>query len=154
MTQITTKSLKIERTMNAPAERIYKAFLDRYAGAKFRAPNGYSAEPTLFEPKVGGRFAYVVRPLGDPQPGGTMSGVFVELIEFTKLAWTEGFEPMPPGMDGKQSVTVTLDEKEGVTKVTFAVSGIPAMIPVEGAGAAYEQQLDLLTPLVEAEPHQ
>lgn len=154
MKQATTKSLKLERTMTAPAERIYKAFLDRYAGAKFRAPHGYSAEPTEFEPKVGGRFAYVVRAVGDAQPGGTMSGVFTELTEFTTLAWTEGFDPMPPGMDGQQQVTVTLSEKDGVTKVVFAVSGIPAMIPVEGASAAYAQQLDLLSTLVEAEPHQ
>jgi hypothetical protein len=59
---------------------------------------------------------------------------------------------MPPGMEGKQQVTVTLSEMNGVTKVTFAVSGIPPMIPAEGAGVAYEQQLDLLTSLVEAEP--
>lgn len=146
-----TKSLKIERTMRAPAERIYRAFLDRHAGAKFRAPHGYSAEPTAFEPKVGGRFAYAVRAVGGP-PGGTMSGVFTELTEFTRLAWTEGFDPMPPGMEGRQEVTVTLLETDGVTRVTFEVSGIPDPIPVEAAGGAYAQQLDLLTLLVEADP--
>ncbi len=152
MSQTTTQSLKIERTMNAPAERIYKAFLDRYAGAKFRAPHGYSAEFTKFEPKVGGKFAYKVRGLDDPD-SGTMSGAFKELKEFTKLVWTERMDPMPPGMEGDQEVTVTLAEKKGVTKVTFQVSGIPAMIPVDAAGGAYNQQLDLLTLLVESDLH-
>ena len=93
-----------------------------------------------------------MRAVGDTKAGGTISGVFTELTPFTKLAWTEGFEPMPPGMDGRQDVVVTLAEKKGITTVTFAVSGIPAMIPAEGAGIAYAQQLDLLTLLVEAQP--
>lgn len=147
-----TKSLKLERTMKAPAERIYRAFLDRYAGSKFRAPHGYSAEFTTFEPRVGGRFAYTVRGVADPE-GGTLSGVFTALVEFTRLAWREGFDPMPPGMEGEQEVTVTLAEKSGVTKVTFEVSGIPHMIPVDSAGRAYAQQLDLLTLLVESDLH-
>lgn len=149
--QAETKSLKIERTMKAPAERIYKAFLDRYAGAKFRAPNGYSAEFITFEPRVGGRFAYAVRPIGESEAGGTMSGEFKELAEFTKLVWTEEMSPMPPGMQGHQQVTVILLEKKGITKVTFEVTGIPPMIPVDAAGGAYTQQLDLLTMLVEAD---
>ena len=145
-----TRSLKLERTMKAPAERIYKAFIDAHAGNKFRAPHGNTASVTMFEPKVGGKFAYDVRPLGGDHVG-SMSGVFTELTEFTKLAWTEGFEPMPPGMEGKQNVTVTLAEKNGVTKITFEVTGIPAMIPVDAAGGAYSQQLDLLKLLVESE---
>lgn len=151
-TQTTTKSLRIERTMKAPAERIYKAFLDRHAGAKFRAPNGYTAEFTSFEPKVGGRFSYEVRAIGESE-GGTLAGVFTELTEYSKLAWREEMDPMPPGMQGAQQVTVTLDELEGVTRVVFSVSGIPEMIPVEAAGGAYAQQLDLLTLLVEGDLH-
>lgn len=148
--QASTQTLRIERTMKAPASRIYKAFLDRHAGGKFRAPHGYTVEFTTFEPRVGGRFAYAVRGLGEPH-GGTMSGVFTELTEFTRLAWKEEMAPMPPGMEGQQEITVTLAEKNGVTKVTFEVTGIPEMIPVEAAGGAYSQQLDLLTLLVEGD---
>ncbi len=143
-----TGSIRVERIMKAPAERIYKAFLDRHAQAKFSPPHGWVAEYDTMEPKVGGRFHGTFRSL-DGTMEHSFGGTYLELEEFTKIRLNDQFDTDAEGMDSMMETTITFEEVEGGTKVVVEQTGIPAAIPKEDAETGWGQSLDLLALLVE-----
>lgn len=152
-----TGTVRLERTMRAPAERIYRAFLDRHAQTKFMPPRGYVAEFPKLEPHVGGTFYGTFRSL-DGREKHSFGGTFLELEEFTRMRWNDRFDTEDEAMQGTMEVTVTLEEKDGATKVTVVQTGIPAVVPPEMAQTGWGQTLDQLRQLVEfdapAEPRE
>lgn len=147
-TQDETGSIRIERTMKAPAERIYKAFLDPYAQAKFSPPHGWVAHYDTMEPEVGGRFHGTFRSLeGDMEH--SFGGTYLELEEFTRIRLDDRFDTEAEEMQSVMETTITLDEVDDGTRVTVEQTGIPAAIPPEDAETGWGQSLDLLALLVE-----
>lgn len=143
-----TGTVRIERIMKAPAERIYKAFLDPLAQAKFSPPRGWVAHMDRLEPRVGGKFHGTFRSL-DGAMEHSFGGTYLELDEFTKLRWNDKFDTDAEAMQSEMEVTVTLEEVEGGTKVTVVQTGIPAAIPVADAEKGWGQSMDQLRQLVE-----
>lgn len=150
MTQETeqTGSIRIERTMKAPAKRIYQAFLDPWAQAKFSPPHGWVAHYDTVEPNVGGRFHGTFRSL-DGEYEHSFGGTYLELDEFTKIRLNDAFDTDAEPMQGTMETTVTFEEVEGGTKVTVEQTGIPAAIPKEDAENGWTQSLENLARLVE-----
>lgn len=143
-----TGSIRVERFMKAPAERIYRAFLDPWAQAKFSPPHGYVAHYSEMEPEVGGQFYGTFRSL-DGEDEHSFGGTYLELEEFTKIRMNDEFDTDAETMQGTMEVTVTLEEVEGGTEVVVEQTGIPAVIPPEDAETGWGQSLDLLAQLVE-----
>ncbi len=144
-----TATLRIERTMKAPAERIYRAYLDRTKATAFFAFDPALVEYDRLEPKVGGLFRYTMR-----QPGGGWSqaytGKFLELTEFTRIRHTYAFETDMPAMKTPMEIRLILAEGKGGTKVTFEQYGIPAPIPVDKATAGWKQGIERFVRIVES----
>lgn len=147
-TETETGSIRVERTINAPAERIYNAFLDRHAQAKFSPPHGWVAHYDKMEPKVGGQFHGTFRSL-DGTMEHSFGGTYLELEEFTKIRLSDQFDTEAEEMDSVMETTITLEEVEGGTKTVVEQTGIPAPIPPEDAEAGWGQSLELLALLVE-----
>ena len=145
--------IHIERTMRAPAERIYKAFLDPYAQAKFSPPNGYVASYEV-DARVGGGFKGTFRQI-DTGEEHSFSGTYLALDEFTRIQLTDAFETGDVDMQNVMVSTYTFEEQgDGTTKVTIEQTNVPGVIPRDYVEIGWNQSLDLLTLLVEydAEP--
>jgi uncharacterized protein YndB with AHSA1/START domain len=152
MTQETsqqTQTLQLHRHFTAPPERVYKAFLDPDALAKWNAPHGFVAKVHQHDAKVGGTFRMSFRNFGTGTEH-TFGGKFLELTEFTRLRWTDAFEDQPE-LEGTMTVTVDLEPSSIGTFVTITQEGLPAAMPIEFATAGWQESLVLLAQLVEPE---
>lgn len=143
-----TNSIRVERRMQAPAERIYNAFLDPQAQAKFSPPHGWVAHYDRMEPRVGGRFHGTFRSLeGDMEH--SFGGTYLELEEYSKIRLDDRFDTDAEEMDSVMETTITLEEVEDGTEVVVEQTGIPAAIPPGDAATGWDQSLELLALLVE-----
>jgi uncharacterized protein YndB with AHSA1/START domain len=139
---MTKPTISIERTMNAPAERIYKAFLDPATLKKYYAPPGTETIFRAFNAKVGGVGTYDFK---GKRGAMTFEVKFLELSEFTKIRHTYVMK----GMDADMEIQISLKEEGGRTLVRFEQWGLPAMIPADGAKAGWIGMMDRLKTLVE-----
>lgn len=142
-----TATLKLERTMEAPAERVYRAFLDPKALETFMSPEGTTTRYEKLEPKVGGAYRYVMEYPG--RGGQAFEGEFLVLDEFTRIRFTYRFVTDMPEMQTPMEIEVMFAETDGGTLVTFRQYGIPSAIPVEGARQGWDKMMDALSRYVE-----
>lgn len=143
-----TGAIEVSRVIDAPAERIYEAFLDADALAKFSPPAGYTATYDRADGEVGGRFRGTFTSL-DKTEEHSFGGTYKELVPHERIVQTDSFETDAPEMGGEMTVTITLEEAEGGTRVTVRQEGIPEPIPEEDAQAGWTQSLENLARLVE-----
>jgi uncharacterized protein YndB with AHSA1/START domain len=144
-----TVSLRLRRVIKAPAERIYKAFLDADALATWLPPHGFMGKVHHFEPKVGGTFRMSFRTFSGWS--NTFGGTYVELVPNKKIVHTDKFETDDPSMQGEMRVTILLTPVEGGTQLDIVQEGIPAGPAASGAPYGWSQSLDKLAQLVEPE---
>lgn len=149
-TKTTTKgrTLTISRVMKAPRERVYNAFLDPDAYAKWLPPHGYTGHVHSMEPREGGSFRMTFASL-DKNDVHTFGGTYLELVPYERIVHTDKFETDHPDMQGEMRVTITFEEVDGGTRVTAVQENIPAFIPLEGSQVGWSQSLDNLARLVE-----
>jgi uncharacterized protein YndB with AHSA1/START domain/DNA-binding transcriptional ArsR family regulator len=147
-TKTTTGTVRLSRVFKAPRERVFNAFLDPDAFAKWIPPNGYTAHVYKFEPKVGGRYRMSFSSL-DKKDTHFFGGKFLEIKPYERLRYTDKFETDNPEMQGEMRVTVTFKEVRGGTEVKIVQEGVPKAIPVEGAMLGWSQSLENLARLVE-----
>ncbi|MFC6734417.1 SRPBCC domain-containing protein [Haladaptatus sp. DYSN1] len=143
-----TGSIEVSRVIKAPAERIYKAFLDADALAKFSPPAGYTARYDHADGEVGGTYRGTFTSL-DKSDEHSFSGEYVELVPNERIVQTDQFETDTPEMQSEMTVTITLEEVEDGTKVTVRQEGIPKPIPAEDAATGWGMSLENLARLVE-----
>ncbi len=141
-------TVKIHRVFTAPAERIYRAFLDPAASAKFLPPNGFTCTVHELDARVGGRYrmSFTNFSTGSSHSFG---GEYVELVENEKIVNTDKFED--PNMPGEMRTTVELKAVSVGTEINITQEGIPDMIPTEACYLGWQETLALLKMLVEAE---
>lgn len=139
-------TLTLERTMNAPAERIYKAFLDPAMLAKFQAPPGTEIIFHGFKAEIGAEHEYV---MGNGEHSSKFRVKYLELDEFTKIRHTYHME-MPGLPDTPMEIQISFEPQNGATLVRFEQWGLPEPIPVEGATQGWTFMLKQLQALVEA----
>ena len=148
MTTPTTHTIQLHRVLRAPAERIFRAFLDAEANAKWLPPNGFTCKVHHLEAKVGGSFRMSFTNFTTGQ-SHTFGGEYQELVPHERIRYTDKFDD--PNLPGEMQVTVTLAAVSCGTEVTITQEGVPGAIPREACYLGWQESLTLLGKLVEAE---
>lgn len=141
-------TVKLHRVLRAPAERIYKAFLDPDAMAKWLPPNGFTGKVHEMDARVGGSYkmSFTNFSTGSSHSFG---GTYLELVPNEKIRHTDKFDDA--NLPGEMETTIVLKKVLVGTEVDIVQAGIPSMIPVEGCYLGWQESLTLLAQLVEAE---
>ena len=141
-------TVRFHRVLRAPAERIYKAFLDGDAMVKWLPPNGFTGKVHQMDAKVGGAYkmSFTNFTTGKSHSFG---GKYVELVPNERLRYTDQFDD--PNLPGQMQTTVTLKKVSCGTEINIIQEGIPDVIPAEACVLGWQESLALLTKLVEAE---
>jgi uncharacterized protein YndB with AHSA1/START domain len=143
-----TNTVRLHRVLRAPAERVYRAFLDPDAMAKWLPPYGFTGRVHEIDARVGGgyRMSFTNFNTGKSHSFG---GKYVELTPHERLRYTDSFES--PDLPGEMRVTVTFRTVACGTDVEIVQEGLPAAIPVEFCYLGWQESLTQLTHLVEPE---
>jgi len=141
-------TVKLHRVLRATPERVYKAFIDGDAMAKWLPPNGFTGKVHEMDAKVGGRYkmSFTNFSTGNSHSFG---GEFLELVENERIRYTDKFDD--PNLPGEMETTVVLTKVSVGTEMNITQTGVPEMIPIDGCYVGWQQSLALLTLLVEAE---
>ena len=141
-------TVKLHRVLRAPAERIYRAFLDADAMAKWLPPHGFTGKVHHIKAEVGGTYKMSFTNLTTKQ-SHSFGGEFVELVPGERIVHTDKFDD--PNLPGQMQTTISLKKVSVGTELTVVQEGIPSVIPVEACYLGWQESLMLLTQLVEAE---
>jgi uncharacterized protein YndB with AHSA1/START domain len=141
-----TGTVRLHRVLKAPAERVYRAFLDPQAMAKWLPPHGFTGKVDRIDAKVGGSYHMSFTNFGTGK-SHTFGGTYVELTPNERIRYTDKFDD--PNMPGEMKVTVTLKTVVAGTELNVVQEGIPAAIPVEFCYLGWQESLSLLAMLVE-----
>jgi len=143
-----TNSVRLHRVLRASPERVYRAFLDPDAMAKWVAPNGFTGKVHHLDARVGGsyRMSFTNFSTGKSHSFG---GEYVELTPHTQIRYTDQFED--PNLPGEIRVTIALRQVSCGTELTITQEGLPSAIPVEFCYLGWQESLSLLARLVETE---
>jgi len=141
-------TVRFHRVLRAPAERIYRAFLDAEAMVKWLPPNGFTGKVHQIDAKVGGgyRMSFTNFSTGHSHSFG---GKFVELVPNERIRHTDTFDD--PNLKGEMQTTITLKKVSCGTELNVVQEGIPDLIPTEACCLGWQESLALLAKLVEAE---
>ncbi len=139
-------TVKLHRVLATTPDKVYRAFTEPDAMAKWLPPNGFTCSVHQFEAKVGGTFKMSFRNF---TTGGSHSfgGKFLELVPGERLRYTDTFDD--PNLPGEMQVTVTLKKVSVGTDVTITQEGIPDAIPAEACYLGWQESLRNLARLVE-----
>jgi uncharacterized protein YndB with AHSA1/START domain len=141
-------TVKLHRVLRCPPERLYKAFLDADAQARWLPPYGFLCKVHQFEPKVGGKFRMSFINFGSGN-GHSFGGEFVELKPNERIRYFDKFDD--PNMPGQMNVTVDIKKVSCGSELNVVQEGIPDMIPTEMCYLGWQESLAQLAKLVEPE---
>ena len=141
-------TVRLHRVLATKPEKIYRAFLEADALAKWLPPNGFAATVHHMEARVGGAFRMSFRNFATGA-AHHFGGEYLELAPHERLRYTDEFED--PNLPGRMQVTVTLKTVSVGTEMTIVQEGLPDVIPVEACYLGWQQSLDNLARLVEPE---
>jgi len=139
-------SVLLHRVLAAPADKVYRAFIDADAMARWLPPDGFTGKVHESNPKVGGRYRMSFTNFTTGNSMG-FSGEYRELVPGKRLRYTDVFDD--PALSGEIEVTVDLKAVSCGTEVTIVQSGLPEVIPVEACYLGWQQSLLNLARLVE-----
>ncbi len=139
-------TVQLHRVIRAPAERIYRAFLDPLALAKWLPPYGFTATIDALQAEVGGRFRIAFENFSNQQRH-SFSGEYLELVPHELIRYTDQFDD--PNLPGILTVTVRLRPVLCGTELQVTQENIPAVIPVEMCYLGWQESLVQLAQLVE-----
>jgi uncharacterized protein YndB with AHSA1/START domain len=148
MTTGNTNTIKLHRVVQAPAERVYRAFLDPTAMVKWLPPNGFTGEVHHIDAKVGGTYRMSFKNFTTGK-SHAFGGEYLELKPNELIRYNDRFED--PNLPGEMLTTITLKQVSVGTELDIVQEGVPAVIPAEACYLGWQQSLKLLTQLVEAE---
>jgi uncharacterized protein YndB with AHSA1/START domain len=144
-------TVRLHRILAARPEKIYRAFLEADAVAKWLPPNGFACTVHELNAKAGGRFRMSFRNFttGESQ---SFSGEYLELLPNERLRYTDEFDD--PNLPGQIQVTVTLKKVSCGTELHIVQEGLPDVIPLEACYLGWQESLRNLARLVEPEINQ
>ena len=145
---MSTNTIRLHRVLRASPEKIYRAFLDAAALAKWLPPHGFTCKVHHLDAKVGGtyRMSFSNFTTGKSHSFG---GEYLELTPPERIRHTDKFDD--PSLPGEMRVTITLKRVVVGTELNIVQEGVPEVIPPEACYLGWQESLDLLTKLVEAE---
>ena len=143
-----TSTIRLHRVLRATPERVYRAFLDADAMAKWLPPHGFTAKVHHLDAKVGGtyRMSFTNFTTGKSHSFG---GEYLELTPDERIRHTDKFDD--PSLPGEMRVTITLKKVSVGTELNIVQEGVPEVIPPEACYLGWQESLALLAKLVEAE---
>ena len=141
-------TVRLHRVLRAKPERVYKAFLDADAMAKWLPPNGFTGKVHHLEPRVGGTYKMSFTNFGTGK-SHSFGGTYLELKPYERIRHTDQFES--GHLPGEMQTTITFKPVFCGTDLSLTQEGIPAAIPVEACYLGWQESLTLLAKLVEAE---
>jgi uncharacterized protein YndB with AHSA1/START domain len=141
-------TVQFHRVLQTKPERLYRAFIDPDAMAKWLPPNGFTGKVHHMDARVGGTYkmSFTNFTSGNSHSFG---GEYLELVPNERLRWTDRFDD--PNLPGEMKVTVTLKKVSVGTEVHILQEGIPDAIPAEACVLGWQESLALLAKLVEPE---
>ena len=141
-------TIRLHRVLRAPPERIYRAFLDADAMAKWLPPNGFTGRVHQLDAKVGGMYKMSFKNFTTGQ-SHSFGGEYLELVPGERIRHTDRFDD--PNLPGVMTVTIALKKVSVGTEVSIVQEGVPEVIPPEACYLGWQESLTLLAKLVEAE---
>ena len=146
--QPASSTIRLHRVLRAAPEKVYRAFLDADAMAKWLPPNGFTCKVHHMDAKVGGTYkmSFTNFTTGKSHSFG---GTYLELTPHERIRYTDKFDD--PNMPGEIQTTITLKKVSCGTEVSIVQEGVPGVIPAEACYLGWQESLVLLAKLVEAE---
>ena len=144
-------TVRLHRVLATKPEKVYRAFLEADALAKWIPPNGFTCTVHHIDPKVGGTFRMSFRNFTNGN-SHSFGGEYHELVPNERLRYTDKFDD--PNLPGEMTVTVTLKAVSCGTEVDIVQEGIPDLIPTEACYLGWQESLRNLARLVEPEINQ
>ncbi len=148
MTTNNTNTIRLHRVLRAKPERVYRAFIDAEAMAKWLPPNGFTGKVHQLDAKVGGiyKMSFTNFSTGKSHSFG---GKYLELKPNERIRYTDKFDDA--NLPGEMQTTIALKEVFCGTELNITQEGVPGMIPAEACYMGWQESLILLAKLVEAE---
>ncbi|MBV9343411.1 MAG: SRPBCC family protein [Gammaproteobacteria bacterium] len=143
-----SQSVHLHRVLRAPPERIYRAFLEPAALAKWLPPNGYTCRVHHLEARVGGTHQMTFTDFGSGE-GHTFGGTYLELAPHERIRYTDRFEEA--SLAGEMQTTITLLKLSCGTELSIVQEGVPSALAPEMCYLGWQESLVLLGKLVEPE---
>ena len=141
-------TVKLHRVFNAPPERVYRAFTDADAMAKWLPPHGFTGKVHHLDARVGGTYRMSFTNLASGH-SHHFGGTYLELEPGKRIVHTDKFDD--PNLPGEMKVTIVLTQVSVGTDVAIVQEGIPDVIPVDGCYLGWQESLQLLGQLVTPE---
>jgi len=143
-----TNTLRLHRVLRAPPERVYRAFLDADAIAKWLPPNGFTCTVHQLDARVGGSYRMTFTNFSSGK-SHSFGGTYHELVPGERIRYNDHFED--PGLPGEMTTTITLRAVSCGTDMLVVQEGVPEAIPVEQCYLGWQESLVLLSQLVGVE---
>lgn len=139
-------TIRLHRVLSTTPDRLYRAFLDADAMAKWLPPHGFTGKVHELDARVGGRhrMSFTNFSTGSTHSFG---GQYLELVENQRIRYDDSFDD--PGLPGAMEVTVVLTEVSCGTELNITQQGVPDVIPAEACYLGWQESLTLLAMLVE-----
>ena len=141
-------TVKFHRVLKAPPDRVYKAFLDADAMAKWLPPHGFTCKVHHMDTKVGSTYKMSFTNFSTGK-SHSFGGTYLELTPHERISYSDKFDD--PNLPGEMQTTISLKKVFCGTEMSIQQSGIPDVIPTEACYLGWQESLTLLAQLVEAE---
>ncbi|MGH8528573.1 MAG: SRPBCC family protein [Nevskiales bacterium] len=145
---MSNNTVRLHRVLRTTPEKVYRAFTDAEAMARWLPPNGFTCKVEHLDPTVGGthRMSFTNFTTGN---GHSFGGKYLELVPGSLLRYTDKFDD--PNLPGEMTVTVKLQKVSCGTEISIVQEGIPSAIPTEACYLGWQESLEYLARLVEPE---
>ena len=140
--------VQFHRVLRAAPEKVYRAFLDAEALAKWLPPNGFTGKVHQMDAKVGGTYKMSFTNFSTGR-SHSFGGKYLEMVPHERIRYTDNFDD--PNLPGEMQTTITLKKVSCGTELNIVQEGLPAVIPPEACYLGWQESLSLLAKLVEAE---
>lgn len=143
---MTTGTVQLHRVLRAPPERVYRAFLDPDALAKWLPPYGFTCKVHHLDPKIGGTYKMSFTNFNTGH-SHSFGGEYLEIVPMQKLRYTDKFDD--PNLPGEMQTVVSFKQVSCGTELKVTQEGIPAVIPLEMCYLGWQESLAQLATVVE-----
>jgi uncharacterized protein YndB with AHSA1/START domain len=145
---MSTGTIRLHRVLRASPERVYRAFLDADAKAKWLPPYGFTCKVHHLDARVGGTYRMSFTNFATGH-GHSFGGEYHELVPFERIRYSDRFDD--PNLPGEMQTTVTLTQLSFGTELNVVQEGLPEVIPLEMCYLGWQESLAQLAKLVEPE---
>ena len=143
-----SNTIRLHRVLRASPEKVYRAFLNADAMAKWLPPHGFTGKVHQLDARVGGTYRMSFTNFGTGQEHA-FGGTYLELIPNQRIRYNDRFED--PNLPGEMQATIELRQVSVGTEVTIVQEGVPDVIPPEACYLGWQESLSLLAHVVEPE---